>query len=130
MANIVVDIYSDIIIEALLVNSLLDVNLLNDYKENLGANFVEQMFDLYVSQSEIYLTELKEAMTTNNHSLWHEQCHKMKGSAGSAGLIEIRQFLVSIERSTESIDIKQAHYKKLEQLNTQAKEAFNCWNNS
>jgi hypothetical protein len=51
----------------------------------------------------------------------------MKGSAASAGLSQVHQKLVAIEKMTENWQVKVTHLHVLTQLNQQAIEVFRQW---
>ncbi|MEW6984089.1 Hpt domain-containing protein [Colwelliaceae bacterium 6471] len=105
----------------------LDMPLLQGYLENLSKNVVAQMLDLYITQSKLYLIEIAKAVDEESQSLWEEQCHKMKGAAGSAGLIQVHKQLVTIEKSTDSWALKQELLKHLCDENEIAIKAFQEW---
>lgn len=111
-------------------NQLLDFELLNDYKSNLGIDVLQQMLDLYIGQSEKYLADIAQAATITDNALWHEKCHKMKGAASSSGMLEVRQYLLEIEHSSEAQEVKQNYAVKLGHINEQAVAAFKVWLNS
>ncbi len=107
--------------------SQLDSELLSGYLDNLGKDIVQQMLDLYVQQSVIYLKDIEEAVEQASQELWQERCHKMKGATGSAGLTALHAFLVTIEKSTESWVEKRKQLAQLSELNRQAIDEFNLW---
>lgn len=105
----------------------LDLDLLQGYIDNLGKAVVEQMLQLYVSQSAIYIEEITSFIDADNQKMWQESCHKMKGAAGSVGLIFVHKKLASIEKSEEDKSIKLAHLDELKALNLKANEEFANW---
>lgn len=105
----------------------LDTDLLAGYVENLGKDIVQQMLDLYIQQSVVYLKDIDEAMTACSQSLWQESCHKMKGATGSVGLTSVHGKLVAIEKSTEAWDVKKNYTEELEALNLAAIDSFTSW---
>ena len=105
----------------------LDLTLINGYLEALDIEVLQQMLDLYVQQSQIYLTDIDEAITQADQKLWQQHCHKMKGSAASAGLTQAYNKLVAIEKSTEEWSAKVEHLHTLRLINQQAIEAFKQW---
>ncbi len=109
------------------MDSKLDEELLTGYISTLGVNIVEQMITLYQQQSSIYLQDISDAVETDSQSLWQEHCHKMKGAAGSVGLITLHAMLVKIEKSTASMADKKQFLIKLEQENSIALQAFYDW---
>lgn len=106
---------------------LLDIELLNDYKLSLGLDIVKEMFDLYIEQSEVYLTDIKLAASAEDNTIWHEKCHKMKGAASSVGFVALRALLVTIERSQETQTVKQGYFNDLQQANRDAIQASRLW---
>jgi len=105
----------------------LDFNLLQDYLDNLGKDIVQQMLDLYVQQSELYLVNIQENSPVANQDAWQEACHKMKGAAGSVGLLMVHQSLASIEKSTAVANEKMVYVQELISLNNKATSDFKQW---
>ncbi len=105
----------------------LDIALLDGYLEALDIDVLAQMLDLYQQQSQVYLSDIDNAIVKTDQKDWQEQCHKMKGSAASAGLSQVREKLIAIEKSTQDWPIKAAHLKTLTLLNQQAIDAFKQW---
>jgi len=105
----------------------LDLDLLQGYIDNLGKAVVEQMLQLYISQSAIYIDDIRSNVSDDKQKLWQESCHKMKGAAGSVGLLLVHKKLVSIEKMVESENLKKQHITELDELNTQANTEFNDW---
>jgi HPt (histidine-containing phosphotransfer) domain-containing protein len=105
----------------------LDLTLINGYLEALDIEVLQQMLDLYVQQSQVYLTDIDEAIALADQKLWQEHCHKMKGSAASAGLIQVYNKLVAIEKSTEEWSAKVEHLNAMRLINQQAITAFKQW---
>ena len=108
-------------------NGHLDLKLINGYLETLNISVLQQMLELYIKQSQVYLLEIETAVSQENQNSWQEQCHKMKGSAASAGLTIVYEKLKVIEKSTESWLIKNTEMKDLTLLNQEAIEAFKQW---
>jgi HPt (histidine-containing phosphotransfer) domain-containing protein len=105
----------------------LDLDLLVGYIDNLGKSVVEQMLQLYISQSAIYIEDIGSHLTDDQQNLWQESCHKMKGAAGSVGLLLVHKKLVAIEKIVEPEGIKQLHLSELKSLNTKAYKEFQEW---
>ena len=105
----------------------LDLNLLQGYIDNLGQSIVQQMLDLYIGQSAIYLGEITETVAADKQKLWQESCHKMKGAAGSVGLLLVHKKLAAIEKSDEAEATKLAYLAELNELNTTAYNEFSAW---
>lgn len=105
----------------------LDLSLIDGYLEALDLAVIEQMLALYIQQSELYLIAIDSAVVTEDQKLWQEQCHKMKGSAASAGLSQVHQQLIVIEKSTVDWSKKAQHLQSLVLLNQQAITAFQQW---
>lgn len=105
----------------------LDANLLAGYVENLGRDIVQQMLDLYIQQSVVYLKSIEEALTACSQTLWQESCHKMKGATGSVGLTAVHAKLVAIEKSSEAWELKKTYLAELDDLNKDAINSFTTW---
>ncbi|ARD44006.1 Hpt domain-containing protein [Colwellia sp. PAMC 21821] len=105
----------------------IDLTLINGYLEALDIVVIQQMLDLYIQQSELNLTAINRAVVETDQKAWQEQCHKMKGSAASAGLSQVHQKLILLEKSTEDSQTKTQHLKALSLLNQQGIAAFGQW---
>jgi len=105
----------------------LDKSLIQGYLDNLGTAIVDKMIGMYVEQSVIYLNDIAAATSESHQQAWQSHCHKMKGAAGSVGMIEVHAKLVAIEKSVATSDEKEVLVKELKQLNDQAIEAFKQW---
>lgn len=105
----------------------LDTELLTGYIDNLGSDVVQQMLDLYMQQSAIYISEIGAVLEQQSQTDWQEKCHKMKGAAGSVGLLNVHSLLVSIEKSQEPWEDKKQTLEKLKELNEAAIECFKVW---
>ena len=105
----------------------LDMDLLAGYVDNLGKDIVQQMLDLYIQQSVVYLRDIKEAITECSQTLWQDHCHKMKGATGSVGLLSVHGKLVAIEKSTDPWDVKADYTEELTELNNSAIHNFTEW---
>lgn len=108
-------------------NNQLDINLLQGYLDNLGVAIVQKMLDLYIQQSKLYLEAISLAVEQESQSNWQDSCHKMKGAAGSVGLLVVHQQLVGLEKSTELWANKKVSISELTALNYQATLAFEQW---
>ena len=109
------------------VQTILNIGLIDDYKQSLGVEIIRQMLDLYIAQSAIYLEEIRSAASSSDHLLWHDKCHKMKGAASSIGFIVLRELLLSIEHSDAGEQVKLDYCAQLNQLNIEAITAFEAW---
>lgn len=105
----------------------LDLALINGYLEVLDLEVIQQMLDLYRQQSILYLTGISAAIDETNDNTWQEQCHKMKGAAASAGLCQVHQKLIAIEKTTEAWQVRADHLSALALLNQQAIDTFKQW---
>lgn len=105
----------------------LNVSLLESYIDTLGTSVVLQMLDLYIKQSEIYLQDISNAINVNEPLAWQKNCHKMKGAAGSVGLIQVHEKLVLIEKSIEEKKEKKAFVAELYLLNKAGIACLGHW---
>ena len=105
----------------------LDVNLLDGYLESLGLDIVEQMLDLYIQQSIIYLEDISDSLEQKSQELWEERCHKMKGATGSVGLLAAHAKLVVIEKISDQWAEKSTHMLELVEINREAIDTFKKW---
>ncbi|WP_448551054.1 Hpt domain-containing protein [Thalassotalea montiporae] len=105
----------------------IDKSLIQGYLDNLGGTVVAQMLALYQKQSGVYIGEIEAAISEQSQSNWQERCHKMKGAAASVGLLSVHQFLVAIEKSTETWPQKSEHLARLKIDNNAAIADFKQW---
>ncbi|MBL4908699.1 MAG: Hpt domain-containing protein [Alteromonadaceae bacterium] len=108
-------------------NTQLDLNLLENYRSNLGKEVLMKMLALYRQQGEIYLADIEQALSHNEPQQWQEHCHKMKGASGSVGLKQVHALLVDMEKSQAEQAIKNKKLQELQQLNKIAIVAFEQW---
>lgn len=108
-------------------NRQLDTDLLSGYIDNLGKDIVQQMLDLYIQQSVGYIENIAQSIEEESQTLWQDHCHKMKGAAGSVGLLLVHAQLVKIEKSTESWVSKGELHQNLMLLNENAIRDFSQW---
>ncbi len=108
----------------------LDTQLLEGYLESLGQDIVQQMLDLYIQQSGVYLSDINSAIDQESQSKWQEHCHKMKGATASVGLLVLHSMLVKLEKSEADWSDKVVQIDDLSKVNHVAITAFNNWLNS
>lgn len=108
-------------------SKVIDSELLQGYVDNLGVEVVQQMLDLYRQQSAVYIEEIGEALSNESQEEWQERCHKMKGAAGSVGLLSVHSKLVAIEKSTDSWSSKQIFLQELSDENQSSIDIFEQW---
>ena len=105
----------------------IDQELLNGYLESLGREMLAKMLDLYVRQSIGYLENIQQSIGEQSQALWEDACHKMKGAAGSVGLVNIHAQLATLEKSTQGWDIKQQSLEQLKTDNQRSIDKFHLW---
>ncbi|GHE93280.1 Hpt domain-containing protein [Thalassotalea profundi] len=105
----------------------LDIELLQGYVDNLGVSVVRKMLELYTQQSTLYIEAITLSMSEQSQTNWQDSCHKMKGAAGSVGLLQVHKQVASLEKSTKDWLLKTGDIESLIELNNQAKAAFNKW---
>jgi HPt (histidine-containing phosphotransfer) domain-containing protein len=105
----------------------LDLALLEHYVDSLGKTIVEKMFELYCQQVIIYIADIENAVADKSTISWRQYCHKMKGAAGSVGMLKLSDSL----KKLENIDIAQLNNTKivsnLKIQNEQSIVAFKDW---
>ena len=105
----------------------IDLTLAQGYLDNLGKQVVQKMLDLYIQQSVVYIDDINASLDSKVQEQWHERCHKMKGAAGSVGLIDVHAHLVAIEKISGEWDVKRTHLVRLTNLNSDAISQFKQW---
>ena len=105
----------------------IDQELLNGYLQSLGRDVLAKMLELYVRQSSNYIDNIQQSIKAQSQDAWEDACHKMKGAAGSVGLIDVHAQLASLEKSTELWENKQQAFDLLLALNQDSIAKFNLW---
>ena len=105
----------------------LDLTLIDGYLEALDISVIQQMLDFYIGQSKVYLLAIKDAGANGDQKAWQSHCHKMKGSAASAGLSQVHQKLIELEKSCEDRETKTKQVQTLTELNQEAIAVFQQW---
>jgi len=105
----------------------LDTELLDGYVQSLGVDVVKQMLALYSQQVIIYLDDIESSLVSASEQLWQEHCHKMKGAAGSVGLLTLHARLKLMEKMTADNRDKALQLEELKIHNQQAIAEFNDW---
>lgn len=105
----------------------LDLALLSGYVEGLGTEVVKKMIALYTEQSQLYLIDINQALVKQTQTTWQENCHKMKGAAGSVGLLTVHRLLASIEKIPDNWNEKQQELSRLTELNKARIADLNNW---
>mgnify|MGYP000238772427 CR=1 FL=1 len=105
----------------------LDIELLIDYLESLGQPVVNEMINLYKKQVVIYIEEIENSLEGGSVHSWKDCCHKMKGAAGSLGLISLHSRLKLMENTTENINSKRHQLNDLKSHNDLAISELNDW---
>ncbi|GAA6170564.1 hypothetical protein NBRC116592_02340 [Colwellia sp. KU-HH00111] len=105
----------------------LDTELLDSYIQSLGSVVVKQMFDLYCQQVVGYIEDIEHSLVHQNAKLWQENCHKMKGAAGSIGLKALHGRLKVMEKSTKDHADKAEQLTALKTHNSAAIADFEHW---
>lgn len=108
-------------------DALLDLSLLQDYKDNLGIELLKEMLALYEEKVIIYLDEIKEAISRKDDQKWYDKCHKMKGAASSMGFLCLTKHLKEIEHAISDSETRTEYYQTIILLNENVIIAFKCW---
>lgn len=108
-------------------NELLDLTLLEGYRESLGDTILEKMIAMYREQSTLYLSEIAQSIASESQNDWHGCCHKMKGAAASTGLKVLRAQLADIEKQAQSKSWKLSQLEVVKENSEKGIEAFERW---
>ena len=108
-------------------NGLLDEELLTQYINNIGADVLVQVVDLYDEKSKGYLDDINNAIDEQSIFLWKEHCHKMKGAASTVGLKVLHAYIETIEQAEVLNEEKSLMLVKLTELNKLGIAALNFW---
>lgn len=109
------------------MDTSIDYTIIKDYLENIGVAVVQQMFDLYKEQSNIYLADIEKVATSHDDEQWHQKCHKFKGATSSIGFIGLRAAVVEIEHSSASPEDKLKIHTDLVKHNDACMAEFEAW---
>ncbi|MGB0936765.1 MAG: Hpt domain-containing protein [Colwellia sp.] len=131
----------------MLKKDILNTDLIQGYKERLKPEVLTKMITLYAQQSNVYISDIEEALaalpTTNNdsithlavskaeelalvekHETWKSTCHKMKGAAASIGLLSVYDLAKEMEHMEGAKDEKIAMFIQLKQSNKDSIESY------
>lgn len=109
------------------LSQLLDLTLLDGYKESLGDVVLDKMLSMYREQSIIYLREIEQSIGSESQSDWHACCHKMKGAAASTGLKVLRAHLAEIEKQEQTPSWKLEQLEMVKVHSDEGIKAFEQW---
>jgi two-component system aerobic respiration control sensor histidine kinase ArcB len=79
--------------------SLLDTTMLNQYIELVGPQLIHQSADMFEQMMPSYLAVLDSNMTARDWKKVSEEGHKIKGAAGSVGLVHLQHLAKNIQTS-------------------------------
>jgi HPt (histidine-containing phosphotransfer) domain-containing protein len=125
----------------MLNNEVLNIDLIQGYKEKLSSAILTKMITLYADQSQRYISDIESALLISanrmpatlpeveeehveHYDAWKTACHKMKGAAASVGLIAVYELSKKMELMEDNKDEKVALFIRLKQKNKEGIEAF------
>ena len=76
----------------------LEESILDDLAQMGGASFVEDLVASFVEDSECALRDINSALVAENYSQWHDELHKLKGSARDVGANQLALKCAEAER--------------------------------
>jgi two-component system aerobic respiration control sensor histidine kinase ArcB len=91
----------------LTADDVLNLEVLNDYCESLGASLFMGSVDLFEQVIPDYLGALESAIDGKNDELIVHEAHKIKGAAGSVGLARLQRLANQLQ--SPELDDWQAH---------------------
>lgn len=106
---------------------LLETEIINQYKDVLGAEVFQQTIDLYIEQSDIYINKLQQAISNSSYEAWQESCHILKSASGNTGLKCMFAKVNELEYSQQSFNELNIEVEALKVLNQQSISAIKKW---
>jgi two-component system aerobic respiration control sensor histidine kinase ArcB len=80
-------------------SAILDITMLEQYLDLVGPSLINQSLALFEKMMPGYLDALSAAMAARDEHLITEEGHKIKGAAGSIGLLRLQQLAQKIQSS-------------------------------
>lgn len=98
---------------------LVDKNRIEELRSmDDDGSFIAEIVDLFVTDSEASISELRSSINLNDLDQTHKTAHRLKGSALSIGANRFAALASDIEHDSEFASIKQSMVR-LEQLRTE-----------
>lgn len=106
---------------------LLELEIITQYKDVLGAEIFQQTVDLYVEQSDKYINKLEQAISDSSYDAWQDSCHILKSASGNTGLKCVFAKVSELEYSKRSFTEFTIEVEALKVLNQQSISAIKKW---
>ncbi|MEZ8305382.1 TMAO reductase system sensor histidine kinase/response regulator TorS [Vibrio splendidus] len=124
-------VFSDLAIKALQIEDegeipvkLIDSNVIKGDLSILGLEKMKQIVGLFEESSRVTLSEMVEASDSNNGREVKSLAHKLKGSAGSLGLLQLFNACQVIEASSDPLGEYRGKDSELSKLVQESLEAL------
>ncbi|CCQ10717.1 Aerobic respiration control sensor protein arcB [Pseudoalteromonas luteoviolacea B = ATCC 29581] len=104
----------------------LDLETISDFVSSMGIQAFKRSTELFARLNPKYCQELKDALSKNDTQEYASVAHKMKGAAGSVGLLQVQVQAKQMElrASSETEDTLNAWIKELEAKINEGQEAL------
>lgn len=93
--NQAIEPFADRVIEE---TGALDESILEDLSQFGGDSFVQELIASFGQDSLRAINEVERAWITQDHSLWHDQLHMLKGGASDVGVYQLARICSEAER--------------------------------
>ncbi|MGV3775003.1 MAG: Hpt domain-containing protein [Verrucomicrobiales bacterium] len=84
-----------------------DMDRLRDFTDGTSEN-LRELINLYIDQTDIYLTELKTAADAGDPNQVRRIAHSAAGSSATCGMTALAAFLRTIEQAAEGSSLDEA----------------------
>jgi histidine phosphotransfer protein HptB len=76
---------------------VLDMNTFNALKESYGADFVRDLMDTFFEDTNTQMTQMKNALATNDAETFRRAAHSLKSNAATFGATDLSALARELE---------------------------------
>lgn len=105
----------------------LNLEIINQYKDMLGADMFLETISLYEQQASEYFIKLAQAIQDEDYAQWKDSCHILKSASGNVGLKDVYEKVKDLEYSKESFEYLSTQLSMLKTLNDDGLVAVKKW---
>lgn len=98
------------------MRAIIDPNIVENDMSVLGREKMSEIAQLFTSGSNQILEQLSKAVAVEDQSVIKQLTHKLKGSAGSMGMLALYDLCLVIEKAEQPLEVYQQHHVQLESL--------------
>ncbi len=106
---------------------VLNFEIINQYKDMLGAEMFLETVDLYEQQTVEYFEKLEDAIGAEDYKQWKDSCHVIKSASGNVGLKAVYTKVAAMEYCEDSFAELADQLQTLKQLNVDGLVEIKKW---